>query len=242
MKLFLTIATLFVISFHLEAQPVRIMLITGGHSFDTLQFFQLFDSLEGVNYTHFSQPEANQAITDNVADDFDVLVFYDMWRNIDEPAKAAYLDLTKLGKSFLFLHHSMVSYQNWPEFEILRGGSYIQNQDLPEEQQSTYRHDVWVDVEIVDPEHPVTQGMANFRLFDEVYGNYRVMPGVKPLLKTNHPESSPVIAWENKYNSSYIITLQPGHDKNAYKSENYRKLLVQSIKYLAGKNRHPNKK
>jgi uncharacterized protein len=166
----------------------------------------------------------------------DVLVFYDMWREISEPEKQAYLNLTKQGKPFLFLHHSLVSYQNWAEFEKILGGKYVdRSPDIPKEEHSTYKHDVWIDVEVADKQHPVTKGMEDFRIFDEVYGNYRVSPNVRPLLKTSHPESTPVIGWENRYNASTIVYLQPGHDFNAYETDEYRKLILQAIHYLARK-------
>lgn len=235
MKPILFVAALLAIGISLKAQPVKVMLVTGGHSYDTLQFFQMFESLAEIDCEHFSQPQANKAIANGDADAFDVLVFYDMWRNISEAEKQGYIDLTKAGKPFLFLHHALVSYQDWPEFERLLGGRYVQNSDLKEEEQSTYKHDVWVEVEVVDDRHPVTKGMDDFRIFDEVYGNYRVLPGVKPLLKTSHPESTPVIGWENRYNESNIIYLQSGHDSNAYKTEAFRTLLSQAITYLASK-------
>lgn len=236
MKLFLTIAVCLAISFNMKAQPVKIMLVTGGHSYDTVQFYQMFRSFTGIEYEHFNQPEANHALMDGVAKNYDVLVFYDMWRDISEAEKQAYIDLTREGKPFLFMHHALVSYQGWPEFENLLGGRYIQNDKLPDEEQSTYKHDVWVEVEIAESGHPVTRGMAGFILFDEVYGNFRVLPGVKPLLKTRHTESTSVIGWENRYNASSILYLQPGHDKHAFESENYRKLILQSIRYLASTN------
>ena len=235
MKLILTCTLCLGMFFNLHAQPVKIMLVTGGHSYDTLQFFQMFDALEEVEYEHYLQPSANRAIADGQAEKFDVLVFYDMWQPVSDEEKQAYLDLTRKGKPFLFLHHALVSYQQWNDFEDIIGGKYIErNQDIPSDQLSTYRHDIWVDVEVADPDHDATREMKNFRIFDEVYGNYKVSSKVKPLLKTNHPESSPVIGWENRYNSSVIIFLQPGHDKNAYESEDYRKLISQSVKYLAG--------
>ncbi len=234
MKTILLVAAAFFTCFTMKAQPVNVMLVTGGHSFDTLQFFQMFDSLKDIDYVHFSQPEANKAIVNDAAANYDVLVFYDMWRTISEQEKEAYLDLTKKGKPFLFLHHSLVSYQKWPEFEKLLGGKYVEDGELPKEEQSTYKHDVWVEVEVVDDRHPVTSGMNDFRIFDEVYGNYKLLPTVKPLLKTTHAESSPVIGWENRYNQSTVIYLQPGHDKNAYESPNYRKIVSQAINYLAG--------
>lgn len=235
MKLFLVCTVFLVLSSSLLAQTAKIMLVTGGHSYDTLQFLRMFDSLENISFEHFNQPLANQALVNGTAEGFDVLVFYDMWRKITEPEKEAFLKLTRQGKPFLFLHHALVSYQEWTEFENLLGGRYVENAGQPKARQSTYEHDVWVDIEIADNHHPATLGMNNFRIFDEVYGNFRVLPQVKPLLKTNHPLSTPVIGWENRYNSSSIIYLQPGHDKNAFESENYRRLVTQAIRYLAGK-------
>ncbi|MFO8084540.1 MAG: hypothetical protein R6U27_09510 [Desulfobacterales bacterium] len=76
MKQLFVFAALFFMSFCIQSQPVKIMLVTGGHSYDTLQFFQLFDALEDIEYEHFPQPEANKAIVEGAAQNFDVLVFY----------------------------------------------------------------------------------------------------------------------------------------------------------------------
>lgn len=220
----------------LKAQPVEIMLITGGHAFDTTQFFQLFDRMENIGYEHFQQPEANRSIAKGKAKDFDVLVFYDMWQPISDDEKRAYINLTKKGKPMLFLHHSLVSYQDWPKFEKLIGGKYVQkSQAIPEHEQSTYEHDVWVYMHSLR-NHPVTKGLEMIKLFDEVYGNTRVSDDVLPLFKTNHPKSSKIIGWENRFNASRIVYLQPGHDYRAYQSDKYRQLLEQTIKYLAEKN------
>lgn len=234
MKIFILFASAFIICNLSNAQPVKIMLVTGGHAFDTIQFFQLFDSIDEIEYEHFAQPEANQALAEEKWKAFDVLVFYDMWQNISENEKQAYLEMTNQGKPILFLHHALVSYQKWPEFEKILGGKYVkEGSDIPEEEQSTYKHDVWVDIDIVTPEHPVTAGFGDLKLFDEVYGNYRVLSMVQPLLKTSHSESTEIIGWENKYRASTIIYLQPGHDHHAYESPEYRKLLSQAINYLA---------
>ena len=222
--------------FLINAQPIKIMLVTGGHAFDTIQFFELFDELDGIEYVHFSQPKANEKLVKDLAQDFDVLVFYDMWKTISEKEKAAYLKLTEQGKPFLFLHHSIASYQNWPEFEKIIGGKYFEKgKDVPEELLSTYDHDVWV-YSKVETYTPVTKGLRDLRFFDEVYGNVRVSDEVIPLLKTRHPKSMEVIAWENHYNASEIIYLQPGHDKRTYVEADYRKLILQAIEYLPKSN------
>lgn len=234
MKQFFLLLVFNFLFFLLNAQNVSVMLVTGGHAFDTIQFFQLFDSYEDIRYEHFAQPAANKALADNEWKNFDVVVFYDMWQPVSEKEKKAYLEITRQGVPLLFLHHSLVSYQDWPEFEKMRGGKYVERSaDIPKKKQSTYKHDVWVDVEIMSPEHPVTKGFSDFRMFDEVYGNYRVSPGVQPLLKTTHPESNEIIGWENQYNASNIVYLQPGHDHHAFNSDDYRRLIGQAIRYLA---------
>jgi len=219
----------------LYAQSIKIMLVTGGHDFDTLQFFEMFDALPGIEYEHFQQPKANREIAKNYAENFDVIVFYDMWKNISEAEKSAYLNLTQQGKPLLFLHHSIASYQAWPEFEKILGGKYVEAaRGIPKEEQSNYEHDVWVYTK-VENYTAVTVGLKEPRFFDEIYGNVRISDDVIPLLRTRHPKSMEYIAWQHKYNNSQVVYIQPGHDHRRYESEEYRKLLLQAIKFLAGK-------
>jgi len=219
-----------------HAQPVKIMLITGGHAFDTVQFFQMFEQMQDVSFTHFGQPQANKTIANGEAEKYDVLVFYDMWKEIDQNEKSAYIELTKKGKPFLFLHHSLVSYQDWETFEKLIGGKYVsKNPDVPEEEYSNYEHDVWIYMQTAR-NHPVTKGFGTIKLFDEVYGNTKVSDNVIPLFTTTHPKSSRIIGWENKFNQSTIVYIQPGHDYRAFESEDYQKLLRQTILYLSETN------
>jgi type 1 glutamine amidotransferase len=211
------------------------MLVTGGHAFDTIPFFDMFDSYNDIQYEHFQQPKANQRISSGKTDDYDVLVFYDMWKDIGEFEKSGYLRLTSQGKPMLFLHHSIASYQDWPEFEKIIGGKYVEKaKGVPPEEQSNYEHDVWV-YSKVENITSVTKGFNELRFFDEIYGNVRVSDDVLPLLKTRHPKSMEIIAWENRYNNSKIIYIQPGHDYRTYGDDSYRKLVSQAIHYLAGK-------
>jgi type 1 glutamine amidotransferase len=210
------------------------MVVTGGHAFDTIQFFDMFDALPDIEYEHFQQPGANKKIAADLAKDFDVIVFYDMWKNISETEKGAYLKLTQKGMPLLFLHHSIVSYQDWPEFENIVGGKYVEKaRGVPDDEVSTYEHDIWVYTK-VENYTPVTAGLKEPRFFDEIYGNVRISEDVLPLLRTTHPKSMEYIAWQHKYNNSQVVYIQPGHDYRTYDNEEFRKLLIQAIKFLAG--------
>ncbi len=221
-----------------KTKKLNIYIVTGGHDFDRQPFFSMFDSFQNISYKGIQQPDANNYYVPDKSKDVDVFVFYDMVQEITEQQKAAFLDMLKKGKGMVFLHHSFISYQDWPEFEKVTGGKYYlqaivkDGQEIPA---STYRHDVDFDITVVDPEHPVTRGLQDFTIHDEVYGGYTVLPDGHTLLTTNHPESSKILGWTRTYGNSRIVVLQPGHDNHGYSNPNYQRLVKQAIEWAAGK-------
>lgn len=216
-----------------ESTKPNILLITGGHAFDTTEFFDFFYSLEDFNLDTISQPRANDFLTTEEGKNYDAYVFYDMWKEISEQQKAAYTNLTQNGKGFLFLHHSLANYQEWPEAKKIIGGRY----HLPAEGKdsalySNYRHDIELDVNVLDDEHPITLGMADFKILDEGYGNLDLIDEVEPLLTTDHPDCHPVIGWTNQYLNSRVVYLIFGHDKKAYESPEFKELIVNAIDWI----------
>lgn len=214
--------------------PIRIAVITGGHDYDRDAFFKMFDQWPDISYQEMIQPEANQIYGSPEVDNIDVLVFYDMVQEISEEQKTAFIHLLEKGKGIVFLHHSLVSYQDWDEFGRIIGGRYILGDDTTNSGiggTSTYKHDVDVPVHIVDRGHPVTQGLEDFVIHDEVYGNFTVLPTVHPLLSTTHPESSELIGWVNPYGNSRIVYIQLGHDKQAWQDANFMRLVKQAINW-----------
>ena len=230
----LLILTLFIlISISTSAKDTRILIVTGGHDFDRELFFKMFDSLKGISYKELKHPEANLQLGQIDPKTFDAVVFYDMPKTISEAEKESYHKLLKLGKGLVFLHHSLASYQEWDEFKTIIGGKYHEEQHSP--QSSNYQHDVTFQVMIKDPRSPVTKGIADFEVLDEVYGNTEVLPGVTVLLTTNHPKSSAIIGWTHKKEKSRIVYIEPGHDHNSWMNPNYQQIVRKAIIYVSGK-------
>ena len=75
--------------------------------------------------------------------------------------------------------------------------------------------------------------MKDFNIHDEGYSNITVLPGITPLLKTDHPDCTPLVGWTHKQDQSTIVYLMLGHDKHAYENPAYIQLLNQSIHWLA---------
>ncbi len=214
----------------------KILLITGGHDFEEVAFYAMFKSFDEISFDTISQPAANALLTNETAmKKYDCLVYYDMVQDMTDEQKEAWIQLLKKGKGMVFLHHSLVSYQAWPEFRKIIGGKYLLEPE-GSNSKSTYRHDVDFTIHVVDKAHPVCAGVADFEIHDEVYGSYLVNTSVTPLLKTDHPESTPLVGWCQQYEKSRIVYLQLGHDHFAYENENYRRLVVNAIRWVAKSN------
>lgn len=170
--------------------PVRVMLITKGHAFNRAPFFAMFDALgDAITWTHVEHPAAHEFWAPELADDYDVFVYYDMagrgGRNADgtpiditpTPKMKANMEaLLKKGKGMVFFHHALASWvHTWPEYiEIMGGaadwGRTIKNVRGKDYEFSGYRPNTRQTVTVVDPSHPVTAGLSGtFDIVDETY-------------------------------------------------------------------------
>lgn len=228
----LILCVLLITSVSLSAKKLNVVVITGGHDFDRKPFFEMFGSFDEFTYTELKHPEAYLQLGRLDLKSLDAVVFYDMPNSITAEEKESYHKLLKAGKGLVFLHHSLASCQNWDEYKSIVGGKYHEEQNTP--QSSTYQHDVDFKVNVEINDHPVTRGISDFEIHDEVYGNTEVFPEVLPLLTVDHPQSSKIIGWTHKRENSEIVYIQLGHDGLAYQNRNYRQLVKQAIEFVSG--------
>lgn len=220
----------------LGAEKVRLLVVQGGHDFETNQFLQMFRDNPEVTFEVAGHPRAHAWLKADAAAKWDVLVLYDLWQDISEEAKADLVARLKEGKGLVALHHSLANYARWPEFERIVGGRYHLEKGKVngvEKPQSTYKHGVDVPVRLANHEHPVTRGLADFVIRDETYGLFDVSPQTDALLTTAEPTSGRIIAWAKTYEAARVVYVQLGHDHDAYENPSYRRLLANAIRWVA---------
>jgi uncharacterized protein len=216
-------------------KDLQVLVVAGGHSFDTLAFYSIFDGMEGLHVEMSMQPEANQLIASERAGEFDVMVLYDSWQSISETEKQAYLQLLEKGTGMVFLHHALVSYQEWPYFINIIGGKYKHPKFAADTTDvSDYRHDIHMTIS-PDPKHPVTAGIGPFEIFDEGYMNLDVLPTVNVLLTTDHPYCQKEIGWAHQVQNARVVYLLPGHGAPGFENETYRQIIENAVRWVAGK-------
>ncbi len=213
---------------------LTVLVVAGGHGLDTLSFYKVFEEMEGIVFETAMQPAANMIIASSDADRYDVIVFYDSWQQITKEEKQAYLGLTEKRKGLVFMHHALVSYQNWPEFTSIIGGKYqLPAPDIDSEKLSGYKHDIWMRV-ITNRNHPVTKRIDDFDIFDEGYTNLQVLPTVTTLLTTENEFCHPIIGWAHQVENSKVVYLLPGHAAPGLHSPAYKQIILNSIRWSAG--------
>jgi hypothetical protein len=218
------------------ADKTRVLIVTGGHDFETNQFFQIFQDNPGITFLKVTHPDAHAWLKPDKAAQYDVLVCYDMWPNITEEAKADFVARLQEGKGLVVLHHAIADYPKWDEYANIIGAKYYLEKQVVngvEKARSIYQHDVKFKVQIADPSHAVTRGVQDFEIHDETYNLFDVQPTNRPLLKTSEPTSAPVIGWAKEYGKARVVYLQLGHDHFAYENPNYRRLVAQAITWAA---------
>jgi type 1 glutamine amidotransferase len=207
----------------------NILLVTKGHPFEREPFFQTFDTMEGVDWTHVEQPAAQALFNVKQASRYDAYVMYDMpginfqpdrapdFPEPPEDYKRDFLELVEQGHGFVFLHHAIAGWPAWEEYAEIVGGRFLympgtlRGKDRPD---SGYRHGVEHTVRVVG-EHPVTEGVAaSFTMTDELYLYEVFEDDVEPLLASDHEFTA-----ENFYSSEKVVAEQKMFNNDGWEHE-----------------------
>jgi type 1 glutamine amidotransferase len=220
------------------AGRLRVLLTYGGHGFEEKPFFAMFDSLPDVACTRAELPKQADLLKPGLEKEVDCLVMYDMVGGFTPEQQQAFVKLLETGIGVVSLHHNLGAHRNWPEFRKIIGGQFVLAPleiDGKSYKPSTWSHDEDLAITVADKSHPITQGINDFQIHDETYKGYYTAPSVRVLLKTDHPKNSPEIAWVTQYGKSRVFYLMLGHDSQAWRNPNYPKLLIQGIRWAAGR-------
>ena len=229
----------------------NLLVVTRGHPFQRDNFFNMIDAL-GCDWSHVEHPAAQSFFKKKNLKKFDAVLFYDMpglnFEEIDDESKffinppeeykKDFLERLNEGIGCIFLHHSIAGWPLWDEYSNIIGGRFlykpgkIKGKKSPD---SGYRHFVKYKVSSVR-EHPITKGISDFEIEDELYLAHVFEDDVNPILKSDynfirdnfysatnalngemnsnegweHPNGSNLVGWTKSYKKSAITYLQFG--------------------------------
>lgn len=218
--------------------PIKVVVVTGGHEFEREPFFTLFQDYDDIRYVEAVQKNDSELFEDIGNWDYDVIVLYNMTQNISAKRQANFKALLAKGVGLVALHHSEGAFNTWEDYRKIIGARYpLKPQDIDgvHFETGTYEHDNDMDIKVVDREHPITQGLSDFTIHDEVYKGLWFAKDNHVLLTTNHPKNDPTVCWVRPSSEGRIVFLQLGHDSKAYANPSFRELVVRSIRWADGR-------
>lgn len=219
-----------------DSNDLRVLVVRGGHAYDTPEFEEMCLALEGVSADLVLTSHMQRMKTEEIEEKYDALLFLNQNKYYPTSAKnrKQYMDLAEMGVGMVFLQFTLSSQPEWDEYHDLVGGKWFLKNYTPDPKlHSTYFTDLTVNINILDTEHPVTSGLSDFTMTDAFYGNIYIDPNVHPLIGSNNPDLAPALAWAHSYGQSKVVYINPGFTKGAYENPSYRKLVTNALNYVA---------
>lgn len=210
---------------------VRGLIIAGGHDHHA-SFYGLFEGYKDLG--RFAVAESKMAFKDDIRSKYDVVVFYDFTRDLEERERKNLRDFVESGKGIVVLHHGILNFQKWPWwYEEVAGGRYRLDREggIPNSTVKFGEEHLITPV----PGHPITAGIGPFHVTDETYKGLFISPNIKPLLMTDNPTSDPVVGWVGPCTTSRVVFIQLGHDHTPCQHPSYRALVHNAVLWTAGK-------
>jgi type 1 glutamine amidotransferase len=211
--------------------PLRVLIITGGHDHEAA-FYGLFEGYQDIGWPAVT--DCTLAFKQDIRAKYDVLVFYNFTRDLDDSGKKNLRDFVESGKGILVLHHGILNFQKWPWwYEEVVGGLYRleSKSGVPN---STVKFGEQHSITAAG-KHLITDGISPFRITDETYKGLFISPNIQPLLLTDNPTSDRTVAWVGPCATSKVVFIQLGHDHTPFGHPSYRALVHNSILWTAGK-------
>jgi uncharacterized protein len=153
----------------------------------------------------------------------------DEWHfELSEAARAGFLQFLATGKGLLALHCATICFDDWPEYRQILGGWWEWGHSGHAPYQVHPMH-------IADASHPITRGMSDFDLMDELYTGPRTVEEPRPLMTADWEGESHPMLWLREYKGAPVCYLAPGHGVETFASPTYETILQRCALWALGR-------
>lgn len=212
------------------AAKMKVLVVTGGHDYDTTAFNALWNGLPDVEWTHRALPFGHE-VFESPDLPFDILVFYnhqDPGARLTQRHKDNFQAMLDRGLGLFVFHHASAAYPFWPEFEAVAGVKY-RSANYYTDSLSTYKHDQTIPCSTLAG-HPLSTGMPKtFTVTDEMYFKMAFAVDNRLLLTTSYAGAQGPMAWTRTRKKSRIFTTLLGHGPGVFSQPPFRQMLINGL-------------
>jgi type 1 glutamine amidotransferase len=215
-----------------QAKPIRVLTVTGGHSFST-SFYSVFDGYDDLVWDHATS--ADSAFRSDIRDKYDVLALYDFTQELGEEGRRHLREFVESGKGVVVIHHAIADYNSWSWWwQEVVGGRYLLKPDN-DISASSYKEGEDLIIRPTAERHEILAGIGPMHLRDEAYKGMWISREAKVLLTTSNPHADGPVAWVSPYPKSRVVYIQLGHGPEAHRYPAYRQLVRNAILWSGGR-------
>lgn len=163
--------------------------------------------------------------------EYDVIILsYGFWQESDpsEKAKAGFLSYLEGGGNVVALHFASSSFQNWEEYGDVLGRFW---------KKGTGGHGPYGEftVNIKNTQHPITRGLKDFKIEDELYAKLSGDSEIEVLVSAYSDWSKKVepLVFVKQYGKGRVVQNVLGHGLDSKQNPSYQKLLCRSVEWAA---------
>jgi len=174
----------------------------------------------GVNVT--VTEDLNMLKKENLSK-FNVFVCYYTLGKLTGEQLNVLLDFVSSGKGFVGLHSAADSFRENYAYLSMLGGIF----------RTHPAHQVF-HIEVSDKNHPITKGVSDFGIYDELYILYHDPKRYHLLLHCTWEGDKQPVAWIREHGKGRVLYLSLGHTEEALKNEKFQRLLTEGVKWASG--------
>jgi type 1 glutamine amidotransferase len=218
-------------------QPIKILTIRAGRNSSHTRLYNLFKDNAAFAVTDISEGTLTGDASVYDRPDllsWDAIFLCDYQQKISESGKKKFLSLFDKGVGLIVFHDGLLSYQDWPDYYRIAGGSYlldnktIDGKPFPP---SSVGRNIHIDISVADKLHPITAGISDFFIKDEIY---RGVPNTDDIHTLLTAENKPLV-WTRAEKNSRIATFIIGHGPGTWDNPSFQQLLSNALHWVAKK-------
>lgn len=163
------------------------------------------------------------AISARNLDSYDALVLYTTGADPQGADVGAIIEFVRGGKALIGIHNAADSFTTNPDYVALIGGKF-----------RTHPAQMDIAVEFVDTQHPITQGLSGFTVFDELYLFADYTPERVHLLAQtrSYDDNGPVpVCWTREEGAGRVFYLSLGHNPTTLADPCWRELFQRGVQW-----------
>ena len=222
----------------------KVLLLTGGarqHHGYRDQAFYLAGALEDTGRYEVTIDEDAAVLETPAMAKYDLIIVIADRRDPEfkftNSQQEALLSWVKAGHGFISIHGADNAAPDWiPAWREMLGGVFS-HVGLPDSKtkKGTFT------IKIANTQHPITKGLNDFTIVDELYYQIQMQPGVEPLATTDHAGGTWPVAWTRTYGQGRVFHTPLGHrdfgpgKDDPVQNPNLRTLIIQGIDWVADK-------